>query len=170
MSRYLTVATLRVTRTSVVYIECIIIYVEIYYGRWDYSACIFIRGHTTVATLTLHDRADVVGLVIWDEILYIYKLSERKKEFNRDVHMDDMYRIIWLHWVYICIYVCVYILYYINNNIDTLVIKVTFYITYYQWFELQRVIFCFDLKMTEALIKYLFGCSSFFKRLLNEVN
>jgi len=57
-------------------------------------ARVFIRGHTTVATLTLHDRADVVGLVIRDEILYIYKLSERKKEFNRDVHMDVMYKII----------------------------------------------------------------------------
>jgi len=160
MSRYLTVATLRVTRTSVVYIECIIIYVEIYYGRWDYSACIFIRGHTTVATLTLYDRADVVGLVIWDEILYIYKLRERKKEFNRDVHMDVMYRIIWLNWV--CIHMCVYILYYINNNIDTSDIKVTFYITYYQWFELchfgKLFICCFDIKMTGALIKYWFGC------------
>jgi len=40
-------------------------------------ARVFIRGHTTVAALTLHDRADVVGLVIWDEILCIfYKLSE----------------------------------------------------------------------------------------------
>jgi len=62
-------------------------------------ARVFIRGHTIAAAavaLALHDRADVVGLVIQDEILYIYKLSERKKEFNCDVciYMDVIYRII----------------------------------------------------------------------------
>lgn len=66
MSRYLTVATPRVTQTSVIYIECIIKYVETILLWTVGLACVFIREHTTAAAaaLALHDRADVVGLVI----------------------------------------------------------------------------------------------------------
>lgn len=142
MSRYLTVATPRVTRTSVIYIERIIIYVEI--TLWTMGlARVFIRGHITVPALTAWSSGcRGLSYMGWNIVYLQVERKERKSSIATYMYMDVIYRIIWLHCVCMC--VCL-----INNNIDTLFIKVKFYIIYYTFDFGKLFVYCFNINMTK---------------------
>jgi len=128
MSRYLTVATPRVTQTSVIYIECIIMYVEIILWTVGLARVFYKRAHHRRRI----DSAWSSGCrgfsyMGWNIVyLQVERTKERVQSRRAYMHMDV---IIYIELsdciVYIFIWVCIY---FTNNNTDTLVIEVTFYI------------------------------------------
>lgn len=85
--------------TDIGCMECTIIYVETIILWTVGLARVFIRGHTTVAALTLHGRADVVGFSYmgWN---IVYLQVERTKERVRSRRAYARGRYI-LYYIYI---------------------------------------------------------------------